>query len=288
MAQKNKTAMKKAILVTGCSSGIGRAISVDLARRGYIVFATVRRESDAESLRKQGIESLVPVCPLDLTRHDQIEAACDFVEKELARRGIRGLAGCVNNAGGGGVAPVELMDPEMLHTELRTRLVGPVALLQRLLPLLREGGGRIVWIVTPGIFPTPFVTSIHAPDFAVNCLARTLDIELARWGVRSVMVRCGGIRTERALKTPAEVEELLRRPRADLYRDTLAAWGREMEEFDKKRTPPEPVALTVLRALSATNPRRRYHVGYLSGAASFLEFLPQPLADVILKRRFSH
>ncbi len=285
MATPSFSPQDRGVLVTGCSSGIGREVSLRLAQRGFTVFASVRKQADAEALRGLGQLNLVPLCPLDLTRREQIAAAAETVARELAQRGMQGLYALVNNAGGGGVAPIELMDLEQFHGELQARLLGPVALVQALLPLIRAGHGRLVWIVTPGLIPTSYVASIHACDFAANCLARTLDIELKPWKIPSIMVRCGGIKTERGLQTTAEVEALLQHPKSDLYREALLKWSKGMVEFDEKRTDPQKVAQAVERALCAPRPKRRYAVGYLSGAAAFLEALPQPLADALIAGR---
>ena len=279
---------KKAVLITGCSSGIGRATALHLAHQGFTVLATVRRESDAESLRALGQPHLIPICPLDLARPEHIPPAVEAVKRELVNRGIKGLYAFVNNAGGGFVAPVELMDVGRFRTELEARLAGPVALVQALLPLIREAGGRLVWVMTPAIIPTPYVASIHACDFAANCLARTLDIELKPWAIPVIMVRCGGIQSAAVGKTYAELEEQLRSwppERLALYEQALRQWQEEMAAFDSQRTPPEAVAEVVGRALSAPRPRRRYSIGHMARAAAFLEALPQGLADAILKAR---
>ena len=276
----------KSVLITGCSSGIGWTTAVYLAQHGFIVFACVRKEKDREDLLRMAEPNLIPVCPLDLRRTEEIPTVMETVSAELQRRGQAGLYALINNAGGGGVAPVELMDVEIFHQELQTRLVGPVALVQAFLPMLRQGGGRILWIATPALIPSPFVASIHACDFAVNCLARTLDIELKSWQIPNILIRCGGIKTARGMNTPAEKEPVLLHPRGELYRKSLGKWFDEMAEFDQKRTEPEKVAQVVLAALRAPRPKRRYSVGYMSGPAAFLEGLPQSLTDKILKMRF--
>jgi NAD(P)-dependent dehydrogenase (short-subunit alcohol dehydrogenase family) len=279
----------KAVLITGCSSGIGHECALTLARSGYTVFAGVRRESDADALRALNEPNLVAVCPLDLTRHEHITAAVQFATDELRRRGSPGLYALVNNAGGGRPAPVELMDLERFRVELQARVLGSVDLVQQSLPLIREAVGRILWIVTPALIPTTFVASIHACDFAVNCIARTLDIELKPWGIPSVRIHCGGIRTPAGLRTTADVESLLRNgppARVALYQDYLHRWSREMAEFDRRRTEPTKVAEVVLKAVAARRPRRRYTVGYMANAARILEALPQSAADWLLKRRF--
>jgi NAD(P)-dependent dehydrogenase (short-subunit alcohol dehydrogenase family) len=275
----------KSILITGCSSGIGRAMAEYLAKRGFIVFATVRKEEDERSLLSLNIDNLIPICPLDLTRLDQVTEAAERVSTELERRGQSGLYAYINNAGGGRVGPVELMDAQKFGVELQTRLAGPVALIQALLPLIRRAGGRIVWIMTPATIPTPYVASIHACDFAANCIARTLEIELKPWAIPVIQIRCGGIKTARGLETTQEVEALLQYPKASLYAESLRKWGKEMAAFDEKRTEPEKVAEVVHKALLARRPRRRYAVGYMSGAATMLESLPQPLVDAVLRNR---
>jgi NAD(P)-dependent dehydrogenase (short-subunit alcohol dehydrogenase family) len=277
------------VLVTGCSSGIGRQAAAALAGRGFTVFATVRREANADTLRSLGLPNLVPVCPLDMADLGQISGAAAFVAEELGRRGGMGLRALVNNAGGGGPAPIELLEPDKFHTELMARVLGPVALIQAVLPLLRRAGGRIVWIMTPALIPTPYVASIHACDFAVNCLVRTLDIELQRWGIPNIMIRCGGIKTPAGMRTVADVESLLRTGQPDrvaLYDEALRKWAGDMSAFDKKRTEPGMVAGVIVRAVEARRPKRRYSVGHMAKAAAVLESLPQPLADRILKKRF--
>jgi NAD(P)-dependent dehydrogenase (short-subunit alcohol dehydrogenase family) len=277
------------VLITGCSSGIGKASAITLANHGFHVFATVRKEADAGKLRDLNISNLIPVCPLDLTNLDHISNAAEVVGNELKRRGLMGLYALINNAGGGSPAPVELMDLVEFNRELQARLLGSVAMVQAFLPLIRQAGGRIVWITTPALIPTPYVTSIYACDFAVNCIARTLEIELKRWNIPNIMVRCGGIKTPAGLRTTADVEAILQKEpceRTALYENVLRQWAKDMADFDERRTEPEKAANVVLEAVAARRPKGRYSIGYMAGAASFLEALPQPVADWILKMRF--
>ena len=200
---------REGVLITGCSSGIGRATAIHLAQRGFTVFATVRKQADAESLRSLNealsttalgtTPTLIPICPLDLTRLEHIPHVMETVTEELKRRGKEGLYALINNAGGGSVAPIELMDLDGFRTELQARVLGSVAMVQACLPMIRRARGRIVWIVTPATLPTPYVTSIHACDFAVNCIARTLEIELKPWKIPNIMIRCGGTKTAASL-----------------------------------------------------------------------------------------
>ncbi|MBE0691195.1 MAG: SDR family NAD(P)-dependent oxidoreductase [Anaerolineae bacterium] len=288
MTSTSTVSHDKAVLVTGCSSGIGRATALYLAQQGFIVFATVRKEADAQSLRDLGEPTLIPVCPLDLSKPETLAPALNFMQQELNRRPGLKLYAIVNNAGGGGVAPIELMDLDKFRLDLEARIIGPLALLQALLPLIREAHGRILWIATPSIIPIPYVSGIHACDFAVNCLARTLQIELKRWRIPNILIRCGGVKTAAPARGARELEEDFRqwpRERFELYAEALKKEQAELSEFDAKRTEPEVIARVVHTALVAPRPKRRYQVGYMSGLAAALEYLPQTLVDRIMESR---
>ncbi|MCJ7532926.1 MAG: SDR family NAD(P)-dependent oxidoreductase [Anaerolineales bacterium] len=277
------------VLITGCSSGIGRVTAIHLAQHGYVVFATVRKEADAEDLCSLSEPNLIPIYPLDLAKLEQIPHVVETVNGELNRRGKKGLYALTNNAGGSSPAPIELVDLDKFRIELQARVLGSVAIVQAFLPMIRQAGGRIVWIMTPATIPTPYVISIHACDFAVNCIARTLDIELKPWNIPNIMIRCGGIKTPAGLRTTTDVEAILQKglhERVALYEKALGKWGKDMAEFDEKRTEPEKVAEIVFKALIAKLPKRQYSIGYLARAASFLEAMPQSVADWILKMRF--
>jgi NAD(P)-dependent dehydrogenase (short-subunit alcohol dehydrogenase family) len=282
---KNLIPSNKSVLITGCSSGIGFAVAPYLAKKGFTVFATVRKPADADRLRGLNEPNLVSVCPLDLTHPEHIPVVVALIQSELERRGQSGLYAVINNAGGGSVAPVEMMDLDLFSRELHTRLVGPLGLLQAFLPLLRQGGGRILWIATPAIIPIPYVTSIHACDFAVNCIARTLDIELRPWQIPTILIRCGGIKTESSRQTPESIAAIMQHPRSSLYRGVMEKWFNEMGEFDDNRTDPMKVAEVIYKALCAARPRRRYSIGHLAGLAAFMEAMPQGLTDAIMKAR---
>ncbi|MGB9006820.1 MAG: SDR family NAD(P)-dependent oxidoreductase [Candidatus Aminicenantales bacterium] len=287
----------KAVVITGCSSGIGRAAALHLASLGYTVFATVRRDMDAASLREaagalapgeEPRSNLIPVCPLDLTHPDEIAAAIKAIVREFEKRKLGGLYALINNAGGGGIAPVELIDTAVLRRELEARLVGPVTLLQGLLPYLRRGQGRILWITTPALLPIPFIAGIHAPDFAMNGLIRTLAVELKPWRIPNIMIRCGGIKTAAVARSARELEESFRSwppDRLALYAERLGKEKKELVEFDKNRTEPEEVAKVIARALCAGRPKKRYRIGYMSGFAALFEAFPQSFVDFVMGKR---
>lgn len=283
-----KTTDKKTILVTGASSGIGNAIALHLARKGYSVLATVRKQADADRLKEHGINRLIPLYPLDLTEPRQIEEIAAHVKHGISAGQLPPLYAIINVAGGGQIAPIELMNVDAYRLELEKRLVGPIVLLQELLPLLRATRGRIVWIATPGLLPLPYVTDIHAPDFAVNYLARTLNLELLPDGIRNTLIRCGGISTPSPERSEKQLDDMLHQwpeKRFAIYKNRLLKLQKELAHFGIKRTAPEKVALTVEKALLAKHPRTKYQVGYMSRLGAVMENLPQSWADWIMEKR---
>ena len=278
-----------AVLITGVSSGIGRAIAQELAKQGRLVFGTVRRETDRSAILGLGLPNLIPL-NYDLNERKDLPSLVETVEAELACRGEKGLYALINNAGGSMVGPIELADVEELSRQFDARVAGSIALVQAFLPSIRRGRGRILWIATPGTMPTPWVAGIHAADFAVNCVARTLSLELGREGPQVILIRCGGIRTRAGMATRQTLETCLVEAapeRRERYDSRLAAWLLSMEEFDAKRIDAERVADLVSRVLGALRPKARFRIGYLAGAAALLESLPQVLTDRILAARFS-
>ena len=279
----------ESVLITGCSSGIGLATALHLASRGFHVLAAVRKEADAQRLRGFHLSDLEPLCPLDLADSGQIAAASEAVRASLARKGRDRLYAVVNNAGGGFIAPVELMDLGRFRTEMETRVMGPVALLQNLLPLVRRArGGRILWIATPAMVAIPYLASIHACEFAMNCVAQDLHLELSPWNIPNILIGCGGIRTAAPARTKAELEARMDdwpRERADGYAKSLQKLQDRFERFDGRRTEPEEVARIVHTALTALHPKRKYLVGRRAGLLNFVHGLPQSVIDGIFRKR---
>jgi NAD(P)-dependent dehydrogenase (short-subunit alcohol dehydrogenase family) len=284
------TNTEKTILITGTSSGIGKATALYLAKKNYTVLATVRKKSDADILNGFGLPELIPVCPLDLTKNNDITAVSKIVAGKITSKEIPPLYSIFFVAGGGEIAPIELMNIEDFRNELEKRITGNIALLQKMLPFLRQTKGRILWISTPAILPSSFIAEIHAADFAVNYVARTLNLELYPDGIKNILIRCGGIDTPSPERTEKNIVGRLQQhgvPEVgiNLYRNRLQKFENQLKFFSKKRTNPEVVAKTVEKALSAKNPKTRYQVGYMSKVATILENLPQSWTDSILLKR---
>lgn len=250
-----------AVVVTGASSGIGRACALTLARSGFQVFAGVRRDEDARSLAEAATGRLTPL-RLDVTDADLIAAAASTVEAAVGRNGIAGL---VNNAGVGVAWPLEVVPLDEFRRQFEVNVFGHLAVTQEFLPLIRAATGRIVNVGSVGGRITmPFGGTLSAPRHALVAVNDALRMELSPWGIHVVLIEGGSIATRAVDKLEASAEAVLRhltavdRARyAEAYR---AAVARAVART-RAGSPPEVVADVVLRAPTDPTPKTRYPVG---------------------------
>ena len=252
---------RRTVVVTGASSGIGRATALALDSLGFDVLAGVRKGSDAESLKGEASERLEPLM-LDVADEASVDAAASAVEE---RTGERGLAGLVNNAGVAIGAPVELIELDELRRQLEVNLVGQVAVTKSLIPLLRRARGRIVFISSVGgRLSLPFMSPYHASKWGIEALADSLRIELRPWGIEVVVVEPGSIKTAMWGKGQSQADDVLGRMDAQgraLYGERITALQAAAQEEEAKGIAPERVAEVVTDSLTARRPRTRYLVG---------------------------
>ena len=250
-----------AVVVTGASTGIGRATALLLDARGYRVFAGVRKEADARELSKDGSDRLTPVM-LDVTDAEQIESARERVGEAVADQG---LAGLVNNAGVGGGGPVEFMELDELRGTLEINLIGQVAVTQAFIPLIRKAKGTIVFIASiGGRVASPFMSPYNTSKFAIEAIGESLRHELRPWAIDVVVVEPGSIDTEIWVKGNEQVRERLDEIPEDarrLYGRQFARFAEVLNETASRGIPPEKVAEVVQKAIASDNPRHRYLVG---------------------------
>jgi NAD(P)-dependent dehydrogenase (short-subunit alcohol dehydrogenase family) len=250
-----------AVVVTGASTGIGRATALFLDRKGYRVFAGVRRDEDASSLEAAGSERLTPI-KLDVTDERAITDAKQNVESAI---GDEGLAGLVNNAGVGGGGPIEHLPLDYLRGVLEVNLVGQVAVSQAFLPKLRRAKGTIVFIASiGGRIATPFMSPYNMSKFGLEALGESMRHELKPWEIDVVVVEPGSIDTEIWAKGTDEADARV----AALPEDGRRLYGRQLRRFVEglrdtasRGIPPEKVAEVIHKAISSETPRHRYLVG---------------------------
>jgi NAD(P)-dependent dehydrogenase (short-subunit alcohol dehydrogenase family) len=273
----------RAVVVTGTSSGIGRACALRLTHEGFTVFASVRKPSDATALRAEAGERLLPL-QLDVTDHTSVAAAAREAAEQMRTRG-EVLAGLVNNAGIGLFGPLEYLPLEDIRRILEVNVLGQIAVTQAFLPLLRTGHGRIVNIGSVGDrIAIPFGGALNGTKSAFASMSDTLRMELRPWGIHVVIIEPGSIATAAVDKTLGDPEAMLRRMGLEAERH----YGRQFRRFvartvarERRGSPPEVVADAVLRALRDRRPRRRYPVGK---DAALLVMLPRLVPDRLLDR----
>ncbi|HEU4636199.1 MAG TPA: SDR family NAD(P)-dependent oxidoreductase [Edaphobacter sp.] len=272
--------LRRAILITGASSGIGRATALRLVRHGWRVFATVRKESDAEALRSAAQGDL-EIIYLDVADPASIAAAAREVEHRLEQRGLDAL---LNNAGIGMTAPVEHTSLDQLRHIFEVNLFGQIAVIQAFLPLVRRAKGRIVNIGSVGDHITPpFGGALAASKAAFASMSSALRLELRPQGIHVCIVEPGSINTPAVDKTLGGVEEKIASLPPDAAKRYGAAMRKAIATFSAKEhagSPPEAVAKVVERALTDRNPKTRYPAGKDSRKLSLLaRFLPERLLD---------
>lgn len=252
---------RAAVVVTGASSGIGRACALELAQAGFRVFASVRQDKDAAALRQAASEHLSPV-KLDVTDEDSIVAAVAAVSQAV---GTAGLAGLVNNAGVGVPGPLELIPVDDLRRQFEINVHGQVRVTQAFLPLLRQARGRIINIGSVGGQITiPFGGALCASKYAMEAINDALRMELHPWGIHVVLVAPAGIATPAVDRLLQDGEAAIQRFSAEgrqHYEQSFRSFLTAAVAREKKGSPPEVVARTVLKALTARKPRTRYPVG---------------------------
>jgi NAD(P)-dependent dehydrogenase (short-subunit alcohol dehydrogenase family) len=267
------------VLVTGASTGIGDAVARHLDSLGLQVVAGVRREQDAEAVRQRGSGRILPV-HLDVADADSIAAAMATLD-EITRG--EGLVGLVNNAGISSGEPLEYASLEGFRRTLEVNLVGAVAVTQAALPMIRRGGGRLVFIGSiGGRMPVPFTAAYAASKAGVAAVCDCLRGELRPWGIRVSLVEPGAVATpiwEKGISSSMARAAELPPDAATLYGRAIEVVGKVAREAAERAIPPERVARAVEHALTAPRPRTRYLVGVEARAQALVRRLPDRARD---------
>ena len=243
----------RAVLITGCSTGIGRATAEHLARRGLNVYATARRLESIEDLKAAGCKTLA----LDVTDEDSMRAAVAAVEE------AEGAVGAlVNNAGYSQSGAVETVAPEDVRRQFETNVFGLLRMCQLVLPgMRRRGDGRIVNVSSMGgklTFPGGGI--YHATKHAVEAISDAMRFEVKGFGVDVSIIEPGLIKTQFAETAVGSVSHE-DGPYAEFNTAVSAATAGAYEgPFGKLGGGPEAVAKAIEKAITARRPRSRYPV----------------------------
>jgi len=273
--------MPDPILITGCSTGIGRATAARLAKSGHTVYATARKVEALAGL--EGCRTLA----LDVTSEASMQAAVDAV---VAEHGAVGAL--VNNAGYSQSGAIETVELDAVRRQFETNVFGLVRMSQLVLPSMRErGAGRIVNISSMGanfVFPGGGV--YHATKYAVNAISDAMRFEVKGFGVDVVIVEPGLIKTEFADAATASLTAHSEGGPYDHFngyvgRMTAGAYDSAMIKVVGGG--PDRVAKAIEKAITARNPRLRYRVTpSASLGVPFQSLVPDRVWDAMLARSY--
>lgn len=273
--------MKRTILITGCSSGIGLCTAKVLNERGYRVFATARRQESVDMLLNEGLESL----QLDLMDSNSINLAFE----EVMRRTGGELYALFNNGAYGLPGAIEDLSREALRDQFETNVLGWQELTNLVLPAMRKQGyGRIIQNSSVlGFVSLPFRGAYNATKYAIEGLSDTLRLELRDTGIHVSLIEPGPITSKfrqnavRMLDKYVDTENSVHRER---YREALKRLNKPGAAVPFT-LPPEAVLKRVIHALEAEKPQPRYYVTFPTYLFGILKrFLSTRALDALLSK----
>ncbi len=272
--------MKKTILITGCSSGIGYATAHHLHANGYTVFASARKEEDVTRLRQEGLRAL----QLDVTDPASIDNALQTVFAETGGT----LYALFNNAGYGQPGALEDLSATSLREQFETNVIGLHELTRRIIPVMRKQGyGRIIQHSSVlGLISLRFRGAYNASKYAIEGLCDTLRQELKESNVHVVTMNTGPIRSsfrDNATEKFLEHVEMEGSFFEEAYRAEVLARKEKKSEKDPFTREPIAVIDKVLLALEKERPKPRYYVTSATHILGTLKrLLPTAWLDKIL------
>jgi short-subunit dehydrogenase len=253
---------KKVALVTGASSGIGESTAILLKENGYIVYGAARRTVKMKNLESHGVK----IIALDITKEESIVECVNTIIENEGRLDV-----LINNAGYGSYGAIEDVTLEEARRQFDVNIFGLARLTQLVLPKMREHRyGKIVNISSiGGKIYTPFGGWYHATKHALEGFTDSLRLETKGFGIDPIIIEPGGIKTEWGA---IAAENLKKTSGGGAYAETAnkAADGMAKMYEGNRLSEPEVIAKTILKAITARNPKTRYAAGSMSGLVLFM------------------
>ena len=268
---------QRSVLITGCSSGIGRALADEFQAAGYQVWATARREDDLARLQQAGFNAV----RLDVDDSASINSLANLLQERLG-----GLDVLINNAGYGAMGPLLDGGATAMRRQFETNVFALVAITRALFPLLRRNEGLVVNIGSvSALLVTPFAGAYCASKAAVHALSDALRLELAPFSIGVMEVQPGAIESAFGTQASRQAEQLISE-QSPWWPAREGIRARAMASQDNP-TPASHVARNVLAAVASRKRPRILRVGNGSLALPLLaRLLPGALLDKVLRRRF--
>jgi short-subunit dehydrogenase len=265
--------MNKVVLITGASSGMGKATAKLLVQNGYLVYAVARRIENMDDLKILGANIL----KMDVTDNKSMTNMIDLIIKKEGAIDI-----LINNAGFGLLGAIEDVPIEAAKYQLEVNVFGLSRLVQLVLPAMRkQRSGKIVNITsTSGKMASPLSGWYSASKFAVEALSDSLRMEVKQFGIDVIVIEPGGVKSEWseiAMKSLREIS----------LGKAYSKMAEKIIEFSTKaaakRAAPEVIAQLIFKSITAGHPKTRYHGGHMAGVLLFLKkVLTDKLFDKLL------
>ena len=280
--------MKKVVLVTGASSGIGKATALLLARSDYAVFATVRREADALALRQEAPTTLTPIL-LDVTNPTHIEQAYTQIAEAT---GHGGLMAIINNAGNYYISSTEEANLMKARSVLDVHFWGTVSVIQRFLPLLRlyaqqhPNQARVINVSSVGgISAFPYIQFYNAAKFAIVGFTEALRFELNPFHIKAITILPGSVKT-RIWQKADDSEQQATAQGDSLYKEYVHKASSFKNSYKDSGVSADKAALVLKKALEDRNPALKYFIGTDAKMLHLMvKFLPDSWRHGIIRQQ---
>ncbi|KAK3244464.1 hypothetical protein CYMTET_45920, partial [Cymbomonas tetramitiformis] len=273
----------RSVVITGASSGIGRAAAKDLAERGWHVFAGVRRKEDAAALQAE--EPRITPLMIDVLDQSSISAAAEEVAEAVGERGLHGVVNC---AGMALITPLEMIPSEEFNFVYDVNVTGALRTTQSFLPLIRAGQGRIVNIGSQaGTLAYPGFGAYNCSKFALEGFSDTLRMEMKHFGVEVCHVAPGAVKTaiwERGNENSnAIMAKVSSHEAASEYQELFRQCIAGAAKAESKGCSTEDTSAAIIHALEAYKPQTRYIVGKSARLMVPLrKFIPDRIFDMLV------
>ncbi len=265
--------MKKVVLITGASAGIGFETARFLSQQGYTVYGAARRIEKLNTLKQSGAQIL----PMDVTDDDSMLKGVEQIIAEQGRIDI-----LINNAGFGSYGAVEDVAIADAKYQLEVNVFGAARLTQIVLPYMRHNKwGKIVNISSiGGKIATPFGGWYHASKFALEGLSDSLRNEVKQFGIDVIVIEPGGIKSEWG---DIAFNSLVKVSGHTAYKPMADQFAEAFKGTENKTPPASVIASLIKKAIEEKKPKARYSAGYLAKPSLFLrKLLPDSLMDKLI------
>lgn len=269
--------MKKVILVTGASAGMGKDFARELLKDGNIVYGAARRVEKMDDIKKLGVKVLA----MDVTDDAAMVKGIETILKQEGRIDV-----LINNAGFGSYGAIEDVPLEDARYQLEVNVFGAARLIQLVLPHMRaQHYGRIINISSiGGKITTPLGGWYHTSKFALEGLSDALRNEVAAFGIDVVVIEPGGIKSE---WSGIAADNLMKVSGSTAYKDLAGKFSHSLTTLDSKMPEPKVITNLVRKATNAKKPKTRYSGGFMAGPALFMrKLLSDRIFDKFMMSQF--